>query len=215
MPTEEDDPLWSVWRIAEYLDVYNHWVLAFAREYGLDLFDIGGGNLRARQSDVIRFALRNSRAQLGQPDSRRQERADDSPTVAAPPAQKPPPDLEQPPPAQKSPADLLRGFRPQVSQRGRDFDLFRIGALAVVLNRATDTVRQWEKSGVIPATKNRTISADIRGTRRRYTRAQILGMHRIAQEEGVLEPYARRLRETQFVERVRALFTEDVTGSDT
>ncbi|MER6825258.1 hypothetical protein ABT352_04655 [Streptosporangium sp. NPDC000563] len=204
-----EDPLWSVERIADHLDVDNDWVLGFAREHGLDLFDIGGGNLRARQGDVIRFALRNSRPRLDQPDFQRQERADDKPTGSAAPARKPPPDPQPP-------ANPLRGYRPYVSERGRDFDLFPIGVLAAVLNRRPDTIRQWERDGILPATKNRSTSDDPRGTRRRYTRAQILATHRIAQEEGVLGPFVRRnwVRGTRFVERVRAVFEEPPSEPD-
>ncbi|MEV0756799.1 MerR family transcriptional regulator [Streptosporangium sp. NPDC050280] len=201
-----EDPLWSVERIADHLDVDNDWVLGFAREHGLELFDIGGGNLRARQGDVIRFALRNSRPRLDQPDFQRQERADDKPTGSAAPARKPPPDPQPPP-------DPLRGYRPYVSERGRDFDLFPIGVLAAVLNRKPDTIRGWEQQGWLPPA-HRSTSDDPRGTRRRYTRAQILAIHRIAQEEGVLKPHARSIRDTRFVERVRAVFEEPPSEPD-
>lgn len=196
MPLVED-PLWGVEKIARYLAVDNDWVLGFAREHGLDLSDIGGGNLRARQSDVMRFALRNSRAGLRQPDFQRREPTDDKPAASAPPVQKPP-------------ASPLQGYRPRISKHGRDYDLFPIGALVAAVGRKPDTVRQWEKDGIIPAAQIRTDSHDVRGTRRLYTRAQILAIHRITQEEGVFEPHARRnwVSETRFVERVRAVFDD-------
>ncbi|MEV6155419.1 MerR family transcriptional regulator [Nonomuraea sp. NPDC052129] len=197
----EGDPLWGVKKIADHLDVDSDWVLGFARDQGLDLFDIGGGYLRARQSDVTRFALRNSRAPLSQPDFQRQEHTDDNSAGAVPPGQKPP-------------ADPLRGYRPCVSERGRDFDLFPIGALAAALGRKPDTIRQWEEDGILPPNQDRTVSHDARGTRRLYARALILAITRIAEEEGVHKPHARRLRATRFPERVGALFAEDSPGSD-
>ncbi|MEN3538834.1 MerR family transcriptional regulator [Microbispora sp. ZYX-F-249] len=195
MVPHEDDPLWSVKRIAEYLDVSPTWVLGFAEEYGLVLFDIGGNNLRARRSDVLRFAFRN--AHRDQADFQHQEDVDDDSAGSVPPAPEPP-------------ADPLQGRRALVfSERGREFDLFPIGALAAALGRKPDTLRQWEQDGILPPARDRSFSHDERGTRRHYTRAQILAIYRIAQEEGVLKPHARRLRDTRFVERVRAVFHEE------
>ncbi|WP_189248595.1 helix-turn-helix domain-containing protein [Streptosporangium pseudovulgare] len=196
----EDDPLWSVEKIAGYLDVDNDWVLGFARDHGLDLFDIGGSNLRACRSDVLRFALRNSRAHLDQPDSQGQDRETDNGSEG--------PVAAQPPP-QKEPAKPLEGWRPIPSEHGREFDLFPIGALAAALDRRPDTIRHWERQGWLPPA-HRSTSYDERGTRRHYTRSQILAIHRIAQEEGVLKPHARPgwVRSTRFVERVRAAFEE-------
>ncbi|MFG2072923.1 MerR family transcriptional regulator [Nonomuraea maritima] len=197
MTVAEEDPLWGAERIADYLDVDSDWVIGFARDQGLDLFDIGGGKLRARRSDVIRFALRNSRTPLGQPDFQPQVPTDDKPAASVPHVQEPP-------------ANPLQGYRPRISNHGRDFDLFPIGALAAAVGRKPDTVRQWENDGIIPATQNRTTSHDVRGTRRLYTRTQILAIHHIAQEEGILPPFITKnwVTETRFVERVRAVFDE-------
>ncbi|MFC7380873.1 hypothetical protein [Sphaerisporangium rhizosphaerae] len=54
------DPLWDVKQIADFLGKGEQWVYRSAREYGLDLFDIGGNNLRSPRSEVLRFAFRNS-----------------------------------------------------------------------------------------------------------------------------------------------------------
>jgi hypothetical protein len=56
-----NDVLWDVPKIAAFLGKPEAWVYRCARKYGLDLFDIGGGNLRARRTEVLRWAYRNSR----------------------------------------------------------------------------------------------------------------------------------------------------------
>lgn len=91
---------------------------------------------------------------------------------------------------------------------GREVKLYRISAFAAMLGRSPITIRKWETSGVLPSTPFRLIfdPKDLRGSRRKFTREQILGTVRIAREEGILIMFEGQVKRTNFTSRVRALF---------
>lgn len=91
---------------------------------------------------------------------------------------------------------------------GVDREFFTIGNLAKALLRKPVTIRAWERAGVIPKPTFRKPSDDPRGTRRLYTRAQVEGMVRIAEEEGLMKGDYRPVGNTDFTRRVIALFRE-------
>ena len=91
---------------------------------------------------------------------------------------------------------------------GVDREFFTIGHLAKALLRKPVTIRAWERAGVIPKPTFRRPSEDPRGTRRLYTRAQVEGMVRIAEEEGLMKGDYRSVSNTDFTRRVIALFRE-------
>lgn len=71
--------------------------------------------------------------------------------------------------------------------RGTEIELFPVGALAKALNRAAVTMRMWEREQLIPKATFRLANKNNVGGRRYYTRPQIEGIRRIAEEEGCLE----------------------------
>lgn len=98
---------------------------------------------------------------------------------------------------------------------GVEMEFFDIGALALALNRRPATIRAWEAEGIIP--KAQYIKGKGTGKRRLYTRAQILGMRTIAEEEGLLQPlpspnhrqeYFKPIKDTRFKIRVLQLFID-------
>lgn len=91
---------------------------------------------------------------------------------------------------------------------GVDREFFTIGNLAKALGRKPVTIRAWERAGVIPKPTFRKPSDDPRGTRRLYTRAQVEGLVRIAEEEGLMKGDYRPVSNTDFTRRVIALFRE-------
>lgn len=92
--------------------------------------------------------------------------------------------------------------------RGVEMELFTIGQLGRALgDRSPNTLRAWEKEGIIPKSPYVKPSTDPRGRRRLYSRDMVEGMMRIAREEGVLWPHKGvKLSATQFQPRVRLLF---------
>jgi hypothetical protein len=93
---------------------------------------------------------------------------------------------------------------------GEDVEFFTVGALAMALNRRAPTIRRWESEGIIPkASFNKPgVDGDQRGRRRLYTRAQVEGMVKIAEEEGILHNTYAAIAPTKFTERVIQLFRE-------
>ena len=85
-------------------------------------------------------------------------------------------------------------------------ELFTIGALAKALGREVVTMRLWERTGRIPMAKHRAAPSRNGATGRRlYTRAQVEGLMRIANEEGILgKPRAKWTR--GFTEKAVALW---------
>lgn len=97
--------------------------------------------------------------------------------------------------------------------KGDAREFFMIGHLAAALGRSVQTIRAWESSGLLPKSRYRTAppphgvnGAKPKG-RRLWTRMQIEGLLRIAEQEGVIlndgPPPTRA-----FTERARKLFTE-------
>jgi len=92
---------------------------------------------------------------------------------------------------------------------GVEQEFFGIGALAEALEREPVTIRKWERDGVIPRATFRLPSADPRGARRLYSRAQVEGIVALAGEEGLMNPAKRpALAKTQFPTKVKTLFEE-------
>lgn len=94
--------------------------------------------------------------------------------------------------------------------RGVPTEFFSIGQLGVALgNRSSNTLRAWEREGILPKSPYVKSSQDPRGRRRMYTRAMVEGIIKIAKEEGVLYPNKGiRLSDTSFTLRAFDLFKE-------
>ncbi|MEV4454387.1 hypothetical protein [Microbispora sp. NPDC049633] len=115
-----------------------------------------------------------------------------------------------------APTDPLAGVKPKIYMvAGKPTKFYGIGALARALNRQSDTIRKWETNGWIPKPTAVFNGKDPRdaisakhGRRRLYTREQILGLVKIAFEEGILEPHARPITETDFTARAKRLFAD-------
>lgn len=90
--------------------------------------------------------------------------------------------------------------------------LYSIGVMARALNRASGTLRLWEESGVIPKPTLILPSGTPNGKRRLYTEEQIMGLRRIAREEGILSPNENNkwaaVEKTRFRERALELWRE-------
>lgn len=91
--------------------------------------------------------------------------------------------------------------------KGRDTEFFTIGQVAGAIDRKAGTLRGWEASGILPTSGYAKPSKDPRGRRRLYTRAQAMGIVRIARELGIASS-ASRVPLDEFGKRVAALFTE-------
>ena len=91
-------------------------------------------------------------------------------------------------------------------------EFFTIGHLADALNRATVTIRSWEKKGALPKSPFRsppprvsTVNGEPKG-KRLWTRAQIEGIVQIAQEEGCIVDEKQSPPTERFTTRVQELF---------
>lgn len=93
---------------------------------------------------------------------------------------------------------------------GVEREFFTVGNLAEALGRQSVTIRKWEREGVIPKAQFQVPGRndDPRGRRRLYTRAQVEGIVRIAADEGLHANTRKSFAETQFKERVHALFQQ-------
>lgn len=91
---------------------------------------------------------------------------------------------------------------------GKDTEFFTIGQLGIALgNRSPNTLRAWEREGILGKSPYVKPSHDPRGKRRMYTREMVEGLVRIAQEEGVLFPHKGvRISDTNFSVRAVELF---------
>lgn len=91
---------------------------------------------------------------------------------------------------------------------GEETEFFAIGQLGRALgNRSPNTLRAWEREGILPKSPYVKPSQDPRGRRRMYTRKMVEGLVDIARQEGVLWPdKGIRLSDTRFAERAKALF---------
>jgi hypothetical protein len=94
--------------------------------------------------------------------------------------------------------------------RGVPTEFFTIGALGTALgNRSPNTLRAWEKEGILPKSVFKKPSSDPRGVRRMYSRDMVEGLIRIAKEEGVLWPHkGQKLSRTRFTEKAVTLFQQ-------
>lgn len=86
---------------------------------------------------------------------------------------------------------------------GQPVEFFYIGALSTALRRSPVTLRKWMTAGILPKARYLSQGTTTRGDRRLWTRAQIEGLMRIAQEERIDTVPVRR---TQFTSRSRELF---------
>ena len=93
-------------------------------------------------------------------------------------------------------------------------EFFTIGHLASALNRATVTIRSWEKKGVLPKSPFRsapprvsTVNGEPKG-KRLWTREQIEGIVQIAKEEACIVDERQSPPTEKFTRRVQELFTE-------
>lgn len=91
---------------------------------------------------------------------------------------------------------------------GKEEKFYTIGTLASALNRKQVTVRKWESEGVIPKAQFIAPSDTPNGTRRLYTREQVEGIIKIAEEEGILHDTWKPIKKTNFTHRVIQLFQE-------
>ena len=89
---------------------------------------------------------------------------------------------------------------------GVDTEFFTVGQLAQALGRRPVTIRTWERNKIIPNATVRIPSDDPRGVRRLYTRPQVEGLIKIAQEEGLLNGDNRSITATDFTRRAFDLF---------
>lgn len=91
---------------------------------------------------------------------------------------------------------------------GKELEFFSIGQLGRALgNRSPNTLRAWEKEGILPKSPFIKPSETPNGRRRMYTRAMVEGLVIIAKQEGVLWPdKGIRLSDTKFSEKAVALF---------
>lgn len=104
--------------------------------------------------------------------------------------------------------NLLEGLKPRrYTINGVEMEFFTVGDLGRALGgRKAVTMRKWEIEGILPPTVFRAPSLDDRAKHRLYTREQVEGIVRIAEEEGVLTAYKNRIKDTNFSARVHALF---------
>lgn len=113
------------------------------------------------------------------------------------------PDRTEPPKKSRRPVE--EGAWDEYPIIHNDVEYFTIGKLAKALGRAPDTLREWEEKGFIPRAKYRTASSNSKKARRLYTRAQVEGIVRLAEEEGLMKG-GRRPIPLSFVHRVQDLF---------
>jgi hypothetical protein len=106
--------------------------------------------------------------------------------------------------------------KPRIYKKnGVETEFFTVGHLALAMNRKPLTIRQWERKGIIPKSTYQRAgkNGNQHGRRRLYTRAQIEGMIRIAEEEGLLSNDRREIASTNFKARVLDLF-RNLAASD-
>jgi len=99
---------------------------------------------------------------------------------------------------------LVWDGRPQyVEFRGQTIEVFTRTALAKALNREFATVCSLERKGIL-------IHPRIRDGRGRwlYTRAQILALVNLAEEEGVIDPRYRRTFSPRFIEQAHLILSQ-------
>jgi MerR HTH family regulatory protein len=90
--------------------------------------------------------------------------------------------------------------RPRTFSKRPGEEFFEIRILAKQLRRKSNTMRAWHSSGFLPKARFHAYG------RRLYTRAQIEGLVRIAEEEGLLRDKRRNPATTHFPQRAKELF---------
>ena len=65
---------------------------------------------------------------------------------------------------------------------GRSIELFTISHLADALERSPETIRRWERAGILPRPRYRRRSTSHRGERRLYSAGQIRRINYAAEE---------------------------------
>lgn len=92
--------------------------------------------------------------------------------------------------------------------KGKETEFFSIGQLGKALGgRSPNTLRKWEREGIIGKSPYVKPSSDPRGRRRMYTREMVEGLVKIAREEGILLPdKGKRLSDTNFSMKALELF---------
>lgn len=120
---------------------------------------------------------------------------------------------ESTPPSALTAAEIIDDLTPYGQATGHTYTIgdversvYPIGELARALNRRPATMRKWEDLGIIPRAPIELTPGSPGGRRRLYTAEHIIGMVRIADEEGVLNPREHAIKDTQFVARVQELF---------
>lgn len=120
------------------------------------------------------------------------------------------PNYKPPPLPDDSPVDL--GDPKTFSVNGVDTDLYQMGSLSAALNRQPVTIRKWEAEGIIPQPTYLTGGHDTRAKRRLYTKDQLLGLRKIAEEEGILYPSGngkwKPVEQTDFRRKALELFKQ-------
>lgn len=120
------------------------------------------------------------------------------------------PNYKPPPLPDDTVVDL--GDPKQYLVRGVETDLYQMSSLSAALNRQPVTIRKWEADGVIPQPTYLVGSHDARAKRRLYTKDQLLGLRRIAEEEGILYPNAngkwKPVEQTDFRRKALELFKQ-------
>ena len=90
---------------------------------------------------------------------------------------------------------------------GLERPFYTTGHIAQALGRKPGTIRKWEADGVLPQALWNSPHTAARGRRRLYTRDQVEGIARIAEEEGLTTNHFRTMiSKTNFTPRVVELF---------
>lgn len=103
---------------------------------------------------------------------------------------------------------ILSGLKvKRVVIRGVERDMYAIGAVASALQRQPVTIRKWEETGVIPKATWVLNPRTKEGRRRLWSADQVVGLVKIAAEEGILTPPRNDIKATNFTCRVIELFS--------
>jgi hypothetical protein len=110
------------------------------------------------------------------------------------------------PPAPEHDDDELLGTPVVLNHHGEPTEFWPIGSLAAALNRSVVTLRKWERRGILPKATFGIPTQALGGRVRLYNRPQIMGLRRIAEEEGLLLDLAKSVTRTEFRKKARVLF---------
>lgn len=125
------------------------------------------------------------------------------------PANRPKPEVSAPPERHWSDRPVIYIYD------GQSREFFTISHLSEALNRASVTIRGWENKGLLPKTPFRspaprrsTLTTGAPKGKRLWTRAQIEGILRIAEETGCIVDEAQSPPNAQFTAQVTRLFVQ-------